>query len=144
MGENDLNKIVNEKTSDKIQDNTKIKTKEKKQENINIKFHVLAIFCILIFSFALTPITFQNDTYYTISIGEHIIQNGNIDMQDPFSWHEGLPYTYPHWAYDVGTYLIYNLGETIGLRRICSNLYYYNYLSNVSWCSSLLHYEQTM
>ena len=117
---------------------------EKKQEKTNIKFHVLAIFCILIFCFALTPITFQNDTYYTISIGEHIIQNGNIDMQDPFSWHEGLPYTYPHWAYDVGTYLIYNLGETIGLRRFCSNLYYNYLIGNGSWGISVLYYEQTM
>lgn len=29
-------------------------------------------------------------------------------MQDPFSWHENLAYTYPHWAYDVITYFIYN------------------------------------
>ena len=28
-------------------------------------------------------------------------------MQDKFSWHENLSYTYPHWAYDVITYLIY-------------------------------------
>lgn len=79
-----------------------------------IKFNVLAIFVIIIFCFALTPRTLQNDTYYTIAIGEHIIENG-IDMKDPFSWHENLPYTYPHWAYDVGTYLIYQLGENIGL-----------------------------
>ena len=79
-----------------------------------IKFNVLAIFVIIIFCFALTPRTLQNDTYYTIAIGEHIIENG-IDMKDPFSWHENLPYTYPHWAYDVGTYLIYQVGENIGL-----------------------------
>ena len=79
-----------------------------------IKFNVLAIFVIIIFCFALTPKTLQNDTYYTIAIGEHIIENG-IDMQDPFSWHEDLPYTYPHWAYDVGTYLVYELGENIGI-----------------------------
>lgn len=79
-----------------------------------IKFNILAIFVIIIFSFALTPKTLQNDTYYTIAIGEHIIENG-IDMQDPFSWHEDLPYTYPHWAYDVGTYLVYELGENIGI-----------------------------
>ncbi len=36
-------------------------------------------------------------------------------MQDPFSWHENLPYTYPHWAYDTGTYIIYNLGENTGI-----------------------------
>ena len=85
-----------------------------------MKFNVLAIFCILIFSFALTPITFQNDTYYTIKIGEHIVQTKQIDMQDPFSWHDNLPYTYPHWAYDVGTYLIYNLGENTSIGGFCA------------------------
>lgn len=84
-------------------------------EKTKIKFHVLAIFCILIFCFSLTPVTFQNDTYYSIAIGKHIIETGNIDMQDPFSWHEDLPYTYPHWGYDVATYLVYQLGENIGI-----------------------------
>ena len=74
------------------------------------QFSLLAIICIILFSAALTPVIFQNDTYYTIRIGEHIINNG-IDMQDPFSWHEDLPYTYPHWLYDVGIYLIFHLGE---------------------------------
>lgn len=90
------------------------------KDKTNIKFHVLAIFCILIFCFALTPITFQNDTYYTITIGEHIMQTGSIDMQDPFSWHDNLPYTYPHWAYDVGTYLVYHLGEITGIGGFCA------------------------
>lgn len=84
-------------------------------EKTKIKFHVLAVFCILIFCFALTPVTFQNDTYYSITIGKHIVETGQIDMQDPFSWHEDLPYTYPHWGYDVGTYFVYQLGENIGI-----------------------------
>ena len=75
--------------------------------NSKIKFIVIAIILIAIYSIALTPVTLQNDTYYSIKIGEHIVQNG-IDMQDPFSWHEDLSYTYPHWAYDLITYLIYN------------------------------------
>lgn len=79
-----------------------------------MKFNILAIFAIMIFCFALTPRTLQNDTYYTIKIGEHIVQNG-IDMKDPFSWHEDLPYTYPHWAYDVATYGVYEVGEAIGI-----------------------------
>lgn len=79
-----------------------------------IKFNVLAIFVIVLFCFALTPKTLQNDTYYTIAIGEYIMENG-IDMQDPFSWHEDLPYTYPHWLYDVGTYLVFEAGEAIGI-----------------------------
>ena len=83
-------------------------------EKTKMKFNVLAIISILIFCFALTPKTLQNDTYYTIKIGEYIVENG-IDMQDSFSWHEDLPYTYPHWAYDVAIYEIYNLGEITGI-----------------------------
>ena len=72
----------------------------------------ILIVLIIIFCISLSPITMQNDTYYTIAIGEHILENG-IDMQDPFSLHENLPYTYPHWGYDVATYLIYNVGNII-------------------------------
>ena len=89
-------------------------------DKTKIKFHVMAVICILIFCFALTPITFQNDTYYTIAIGKHIAETKTVDMQDPFSWHENLPYTYPHWAYDLGTYFIYQLGENIEIGGFCS------------------------
>lgn len=78
-----------------------------RENKTKLKFNILAVICILLFCFAVTPKTLQNDTFYTIKIGEHILQNG-IDMLDPFSWHEGLAYTYPHWLYDVGIYLIYN------------------------------------
>lgn len=77
------------------------------------KFNLIAIVCIIIFCFAVTPIILQNDTYYTIKIGEHILNNG-IDMQDPFSIHE-IPYTYPHWLYDVGIYLIHQIGGMSGI-----------------------------
>lgn len=76
------------------------------------RIDIIAIISIIIFSVAICPITMQNDTYYTIAIGEHIIENG-IDMQDAFSWHEGLPYTYPHWGYDVIMNLIFKLGENV-------------------------------
>ena len=74
-----------------------------------IKFNVMAIILIIVFCTAITPKTLQNDTFYTIKIGEYIVQNG-ITGIDPFSWHEGLKYTFPHWAYDVIMYGIYNLG----------------------------------
>ncbi|MCI8518662.1 MAG: hypothetical protein HFJ51_00565 [Clostridia bacterium] len=64
-----------------------------------MKFNVLAIIFIIIFSFTLAPKTLQNDTYYTISIGEHIMENG-LDREDPFAWTD-LKYTYPHWLYDT-------------------------------------------
>lgn len=89
----------------------------KKNENkmkASTKFTILAIILIAIFSFVISPITLQNDTYYTIKIGEHIFQNG-IDMKDPFSWHENLPYTYPHWLYDLLTYFVYSLFSFKGI-----------------------------
>lgn len=91
-----------------------IKASKTKKIGQNIKFTILAVSLIAIFCIAITPVTLQNDTFYTIRIGEHIIDNG-IDMQDPFSWHENLAYTYPHWAYDVITYLIYSLFEMTGI-----------------------------
>lgn len=84
-----------------------MKINENKDKTLSsIKFTIVAIIVITIFSIALTPVTFQNDTYYTIKVGEHIAQYG-IDGQDPFSWHEDLAYTYPHWGYDLITYFIY-------------------------------------
>lgn len=70
-------------------------------------FEILAIALIILFAVTISPKYLQNDTFYTVSLGELILQNG-IDMQDHFSWHE-LPYTYPHWLYDVGIALIYRL-----------------------------------
>lgn len=89
--------------------------KEKKTIDKNsIRFTIMAVILIAIFCFAISPITLQNDTFYTIKIGEHILQNG-IDMKDPFSWHENLQYTYPHWLYDVVIYLVYNIGGQVGI-----------------------------
>ena len=85
----------------------KVKKIAKKILNSRVKFGVIAIILIGIFCIAITPVTLQNDTFYTIKIGEHINQYG-VDMKDPFSWHEGLPYTYPHWLYDLITYYIYS------------------------------------
>lgn len=79
----------------------------KKTISSKVKFTILAIVLIILFCVAITPVTLQNDTFYTIKIGEHI-QNYGVDMKDPFSWHEGLSYTYPHWAYDLITYWIYS------------------------------------
>ena len=67
---------------------------------------ILAIVLISIFCVSISPVTMQNDTYYTIKVGEHISKYG-VDMKDPFSWHENLSYTYPHWLYDLLTYYLY-------------------------------------
>ncbi len=85
----------------------KIEKMKKNKISQETKFTILAMLLICIFSIAICPVKMQNDTFYTIKIGEHINQSG-IDMKDPFSWHEGLDYTYPHWLYDLCTYYIYS------------------------------------
>ena len=107
---NDKNKSTKlEKVSDKIEQEQKAQKKvdSKETKMTKIAFNILAIFCILIFAFALTPKTFQNDTYYTIKIGQDIRANG-IDYVDHYSWHGNLDYTYPHWLYDFLTGLIFD------------------------------------
>lgn len=87
---------------------------EKLKNNKKILFEIMAIFVIAVFCYSLSPKTFQNDTFYTVKIGE-LIKNNGIDMKDHFSWHENLPYTYPHWLYDLATYYIYNLAGWKGI-----------------------------
>ena len=73
----------------------------------------LGIVMIILISIAFTSKSFQNDTFYTIRVGESILKRG-IDMKDHFSWHK-LDYTYPHWLYDIITYKIYQAGSLHGL-----------------------------
>lgn len=81
----------------------------------SIIFNIIATICISIFCFAIAPKTLQNDTFYTLRIGEYIYNNGISDLtQDLYSWHE-LPYTYPHWLYDLSMFLIYNSFGQLGI-----------------------------
>lgn len=86
----------------------------KEEKLINIKFIIMAIICICLFCVAIVPKELQNDTFYTIKLGELILKNG-IDMQEHFAWHEGLPYTYPHWLYDIIIYLIFMISGFEGI-----------------------------
>lgn len=91
--------------SEKEEENNKIiKLSNKK----SIIFHIIAVLCIVMYGVALAPKVLQNDTYYTIKIGEFIYNNGVSNLtQDLYSWHN-LPYTYPHWLYDLIMFVIYN------------------------------------
>ena len=77
-----------------------------KNKKKNKLFVGLFMLWISIFAIGLVRKTLQNDTFYTIKIGELILNNG-IDMMDHFSYHVGLPYTYPHWLYDVFIYIVF-------------------------------------
>lgn len=105
---------------------------------------IVSILIILMICVAFTSRTFQNDTFYTIKVGESIVKNG-IDMKDHFSIHK-LDYTYPHWLYDVITYKIYKLGGFQGLYQttilifmIIGIIFYFaNIKKNKSYFISLL------
>ena len=91
-----------------------MKKEKKNKKSINFKFNLLAIICISILVIGIVEKTLQNDTYYTITLGKYILNNG-IDMMEHFSWHQGLIYTYPHWLYDVFMYIIYNTFGFVGI-----------------------------
>ena len=82
----------------------------KKYKKITICFLLM----IIIWAISLVNKTFQNDTFYTIKVGQSILKNG-VDMLDHFSIHTNLPYVYPHWLYDVSVYIIYSFSGYLGL-----------------------------
>ena len=74
---------------------------------------VTGIIIIVSLCIGFTKKEFENDTFYTIKVGETIVKNG-IDMIDHFSWHK-LSYCYPHWLYDVMIYKIYDIFGFVGI-----------------------------
>lgn len=94
------------------EENNKILKISKKR---NIIISIIAIICIAMYAMALAPKVLQNDTFYTLKIGEYIYNNGISNLkEDLYSWHE-LPYTYPHWLYDLGMFIIYNKWGQAGI-----------------------------
>lgn len=78
--------------------------------------YILIIFLIIIQTFFVVRKKLQNDTFYSIKVGEIISQSGvnSLDI-DTISWHENLKYCNPHWLNDLLIYLVYNLGEFFGI-----------------------------
>lgn len=100
--------------ADKKTNKKKKQMTDKDKKLLNIAFNILAVFCIAIFCIALTPKLLQNDTFYTVKVGQGIRKWG-IDGQDHYSFND-LPYTYPHWLYDVIISLIFDyLGGWTGI-----------------------------
>lgn len=107
---------------------------------------IISIFLIIIFTIAIVPKEFQNDTFFTIAIGQNILKNG-IELEEKLVWHENLEYTNSRWAFDVITAKIYNMFDfngiyffTILMACIQMVLYYYilNKLTNKKFLSLFL------
>lgn len=79
------------------------------KKSSKILFYILVVVTFLGIAILLSKKSLQNDTFYTIKVGESVVNNG-VDMKDHFSWISDLTYTYPHWLYDVCIYGLYSLG----------------------------------
>ena len=69
--------------ADKKTNKKKKQMTDKDKKLLNIAFNILAVFCIAIFCIALTPKLLQNDTFYTVKVGQGIREWG-IDGQDHY------------------------------------------------------------
>ena len=88
------------------------------KQRTKLKFNLIIILMITLFAIATIPKTLQEDTYYMIKVGEYISANGMQVIQEriePFSWLDGMKYTYPHWLLDIIFYLIYNIYDFLGI-----------------------------
>ena len=94
-----INNQENIENKEDNQDSTEKQNKIIKVSKVqSIIFHIVAIICIILFAMAFSPKTLQNDTFYTITIGEYIYNNGISNLtEDVYSIHD-LKYTYPHYT----------------------------------------------
>ena len=106
MKKNNEKKVKKDKIKRVLNDKDVVKNRK--------KFAIFFMIWICIFAVGLVRKTLQNDTFYTIKIGELIMDNG-IDMMDHFSFHDNLAYSYPHWLYDVFIYLVFKVGGYTGI-----------------------------
>lgn len=78
--------------------------------------YILIIVLILIESFLILKKELQNDTFYSIKVGDYLIHNGiqSLDI-DKLSWHDNLSYCNPHWLNDVIIYFSFAIGNYVGV-----------------------------
>jgi len=75
---------------------------------------ILAIFLIIVEIFALTPKTMQNDTFWSVKVGEELFNYGKI-TKDILSQNEALDYIAQHYYTDIIIYLVYDFCGLFGL-----------------------------
>ena len=78
------------------------------------KYRFFGLISILFLCIGLTYKYFQTDTFYMIKLGDFIYHNG-IDFLDHYCWVTRLPYTYPHWLYDLFVYFVYSRFNYYGI-----------------------------
>jgi hypothetical protein len=85
------------------------------KKNNNKKLIIFLSIVISIFCIGIVIKPFQNDTFFNISIGKHLLEN-SIDMQEHFTWaQKDLYYSHSHWLFDIIIYLIYSVFNFTGI-----------------------------
>lgn len=107
-------------------------------ENIRNKIlTIMPILLIAIFMIAIVPKEFQNDTFFTIVLGNNVLENG-IEKEEKLVWHEGLEYTNSRWLFDIIISTIYNIYDLLGvyiftiLISIIQAILYYYIINQIS------------
>lgn len=80
-----------------------------------ISIIIIVLLCVCVCNISLS---YNNDTFYLIKLGESISKYG-LDMKDHFSWIISLPYTYPHWLYSIFLFFIYDNFGFLGIYLSC-------------------------
>ena len=98
----------------------------KKNKIINIILIILIALCMT----SCVDKTMQNDTFFTIALGERTVQYG-LEEYDQLVWHENLEFIHLRWLFDV---LIYGLYSIFGFTGI------YVFVIVISIAQGLLYY----
>lgn len=87
---------------------------KKMLRNKNKVLFILAIIIVLLYIISISPIEMQNDTFWSIKVGEKILKEG-FNQTDNFSIHKDLNYIAQHYIVDIIIYLLYNAFGLWGL-----------------------------
>ena len=109
---------------------------------VNIKKNIapiLLVIAMVVSIIILCPKPMQNDTFWSIKVGEKLVKDGTWDV-DTFSMHDGLKYVAHHFFTDVVIYFAYVLGGFTGLYVLeilmALGLAWILYLLNKELCGS--------
>ncbi len=78
------------------------------------KYRFFGVFSIIVLCIGLTFKYLQLDTFYSIKLGEFLSAH-SVDFLDHYCWIAKLPYTYPHWLYDLFLYYVYHYFGYMGI-----------------------------
>ena len=68
---------------------------------------VLYFILIMFFCIGIAPKSFQNDTFFTIAVGEQILNEG-LNKIDTLTWHDNLEFTNDRYIFDIIITVLYN------------------------------------